>query len=192
MLFDSITIEFCVFSEAFHDDHPDDDVVQVDDVGTNNYVEQYTDEQASFHNAVMESVLRADPHGDNFFYLVAPGGCGKTFVYGGLLQECRQRDIPTVAASMTAIAALLLPGGDTVHKTFGIRPRSKTDGTERSCLEAVSSQGQILLQSRLLVIDEVSMMSAWQVTLIDELLKVKLFMQLTVCSYCSKKRPTVK
>ena len=77
---------------------------------------------------------------------------------------------------MTAVAAALLPHGDTVHKTFGIKVRDpKHDLTERSLYEPEGcDEGLALKNAGLIVIDEVSMMAKWQISLIDLLLQVGL------------------
>jgi len=131
-----------------------------------------TTEQLSVHLAVMDSVLNAPRDHSNIFSLMAPGGCGKTHVYSGIIKDCQSCGIPFVATAFTAIAALLLPFGETCHRAFGIPIRGRTDGNERSYIEASSDDGIRLTAVRLIVMDETSMLSLWQVILIDHLFRV--------------------
>ncbi|CAH0562771.1 unnamed protein product [Brassicogethes aeneus] len=54
----------------------------------------------------------------NMFYVDAPGGTGKTFLFNTLLKTLRIRRFDTVAVAWTGIAASLLLAGKTAHKAF--------------------------------------------------------------------------
>lgn len=86
--------------------------------------------------------------------------------------NCSHQKWASVSCAMTALAAQLIPDGDTCHKIFGIPVRARRDGTEPSYIEACTRDGDRLVDARLIVIDEVSMMSGWQAVLIDNLLQV--------------------
>lgn len=131
-----------------------------------------TPEQSRVHSCIMDSVLNSNYQVPNIFSLMAPAGTGKTHVYKGLINDCKARGIPFVATAYTAIAALLLPDGETCHRAFGIPIRGRTDGNERSFIEAMSNEGVQLCSARLIVIDECSMLSKWQVILIDHLFRM--------------------
>ena len=135
-------------------------------VSAEEYMSWYTAEQRDVHKAVMDAVLGM-PNRDcgNFFALEA-------FVYNGLMKDCHSRQIATVACAMTAIAAQLLIGGDTANRTFGIPVKAPVDGIERSYLQRDAAEAKALTEAGLIVVDEVSMMSLWQVRLIDHLLRV--------------------
>lgn len=83
-------------------------------------------------------------------FLTGPAGCGKTFTVNRILESVG-RDSAQVCA-MTGAAAMHL-GGKTLHKFLGIDPRSPTTvNTERI--------GQSLVGVKLVIVDEVSMMTA--------------------------------
>jgi hypothetical protein len=153
------------------------DEIRMDDETLRNdaleHMRTYTDEQRGVHDAVMRSVLHGDRDEANFFELSAPAGTGKTHVYNGLVKDCNARGLPVIACAYTAIAALLLPGGETCHRAFGMAVHAPTDGTARSHIEASSAEGWRLAEARLVLIDEVSMLAGWQATLIDCLFRVR-------------------
>ncbi|XP_034253656.1 uncharacterized protein LOC117652677 [Thrips palmi] len=153
----------------FNDENQHESNHQVDALFS--HVNSYTEEQRSVHHEVMQAVRSNRNDIPQFFSLVAPGGCGKTYVYLGLLMDCKTNHIPVVSCAMTAIAAGLLEDADTCHKTFGIPIRAKTDCSQRSFIQCDSADGIRLRDAKLIVIDEVSMMAKWQVVLIDFLLR---------------------
>ncbi|KAK3910011.1 ATP-dependent DNA helicase [Frankliniella fusca] len=133
-----------------------------------------TDEQQVIFNAIMEAVRLPDHQVRNHrgFAVIAPAGCGKTVLFNKLLQTCRAEGMPAIACALTAIAALLFLDGETCHKTFGIPMRGWTSGKERSFLENFSPEAEKLRKAKLILIDEVSMLSAEQAFLVDELLRM--------------------
>ncbi|KAI5699530.1 hypothetical protein M8J75_004357 [Diaphorina citri] len=72
-------------------------------------------------NYVFETVLKS-VHSlnicDNFFFLDAPGGTGKTFLINLLLATVRQEGGIAIAVASSGIAATLIAGGRTAHSTF--------------------------------------------------------------------------
>lgn len=59
-------------------------------------------------------------NGINCFYIDGPGGSGKTFIYTTLYHMLRSENKNVNTMAYTEIAATLLPGGKTVHKSFGM------------------------------------------------------------------------
>lgn len=129
-------------------------------------------EQRQVYTAVMDSIMHPNLERSNIFSLMAPAGTGKTYLYTAILNDCRSLGIPYIATAFTAIAALLLPEGETCHRAFGIPIRCRTDGNERSHIENSSVDGLKLTAAKLVVIDECSMISKWQIKLIDCLLRM--------------------
>ncbi|KAK3911682.1 ATP-dependent DNA helicase PIF7 [Frankliniella fusca] len=133
-----------------------------------------TEEQQTVFDAIMDAVRVPDSQVINHrgFAVMAPAGCGKTVLFSKLLATCRADGMPAIACAVTAIAALLFVDGETCHKTFGIPIRGRTSGEERSFLENSSEEAEKLRKARLILIDEVYMLSAEQAILIDELLRM--------------------
>ena len=70
-------------------------------------------------NQVLTSCYDTQLSQNRLFFLDGPGGTG-TFVYSLLLDTiCRRGEI-AIAVASTGLAALLMPGGRTVHSRFGI------------------------------------------------------------------------
>ena len=57
---------------------------------------------------------------NNFYFVDAPGGTGKTFVFNALLARVRKGGDIALAVAASGIAALLLEGGRTAHSRFKI------------------------------------------------------------------------
>lgn len=76
------------------------------------------DEQKRVVVEVMESVDNSS--NNHLFFLSAPGGCGKTFVYTCILNIIRGKNLIALAGAWTGIAALLLDEGTTLHRLFGL------------------------------------------------------------------------
>ena len=89
------------------------------------------------------------------FYIDGPGGSGKTFTYITLSNLVRGREKCVSAMACTGIAAILLPEGRTVHKTFGLPVLLYADST--SCIKVQSKQGEYLKNVDLFIWDEAPM-----------------------------------
>lgn len=71
----------------------------------------------------------SNPAQQNFFFIDAPGGTGKTVVLVSLLAEVRQYSDVVKAVGLPGIVALLLTGGRTVHFTFKVRIDTTSEST---------------------------------------------------------------
>ncbi len=130
------------------------------------------DEQQAAFDAIMEAVSNNTSTEAKVFRLTAPAGCGKTYLYRALVEEVKRKGGTCVTTAFTGIAASLLPSGETCHRAFGIPVRSRLSGTERSFIERLSPDGDLLESSSLILIDEASMLSKVQAEIIDNLLRV--------------------
>lgn len=124
-------------------------------------------EQKDAINMILDSIRGLGSQ--KLFFLEAPGGCGKTYVYSCLLNIVRGRGRIALAAAWTGIAALLLDDGKTIHKTFGL-PVPITE-TSVSYINTNSEQASILRDSTVIVIDEASMIPGLALYCIDRLLR---------------------
>ena len=79
---------------------------------------------------VLKSVLENNcPNLPRYFFIEGPGGSGKTFVYSTIYHLLKSEKKEVCSMAYTGIAAILLPGGKTVHKTFGIPVPTYSDST---------------------------------------------------------------
>ena len=111
----------------------------------------------------------ADPSTSKVFFVDGPGGSGKTYLYTFLIHYSKSHNVKVMSSAMTGIAAILLPDGQTAHRTFSI-PVPCLDNT--NCRISPSSlYAEQLRQTNLFIIDEASMLSKHQFEAIDRLLR---------------------
>ena len=105
-----------------------------------------------------ERIMKAvhSKHGERFFMLEGPGGCGKTFLYNTLIAQLRHEKRSVIACASTGIAALLLMGGSTAHRAFRIPEDVNRDMPPRYAWE--TDDAKRVRDAEVLIIDEVSML----------------------------------
>lgn len=136
------------------------------------HMASYNEEQAAVHATIMASVTGGDRGACNLITLMSPAGCGKTYVYNGLIKDCEAKGLKVRASVFTAIGACLVKDADTIHSTYGIPIRAKTNGSARSFYQSDHPEAELLKEASLILIDEVSMLAKWQAIVIDEFLRV--------------------
>ncbi len=104
-----------------------------------------------------------------YFYLDGPGGSGKTFLYTTLMAFIRGRGQVVLPFATTGIAATLLKGGRTVHSGFKL-PVPLLD-TSVSSMRMTSPEAEVLRQSSLIIIDEITMLPKNGLRCIEKLLR---------------------
>jgi len=88
-------------------------------------------------------------------FVMAPGGCGKTFLASMLLAYCRGQGHAALAVASSRVAANLVPLGRTAHSRFKL---SIDTGPNFSCsFAARSDTARMLQQKGLIVWDEATM-----------------------------------
>lgn len=105
----------------------------------------------------------------NAYFIDGPGGTGKPFVYKCLINSCIEMDYDVIPVAWTGIAAMLLPGGRTVHSRFKL-PLILTD-TSVSSLKVNSKEASTIRKSKLIIWDEAPMASACALMVVNRLLK---------------------
>ena len=103
-----------------HGTSPDD--VFLDDDDTNNYNLQQrilllNPKQLTIFNEVMSSVRQGS---GRLFSIDAPGGTGKTMLLKTVIDQARQEGFIAIATALTGVAAILLPGGRTLHSKLKV------------------------------------------------------------------------
>lgn len=78
-------------------------------------------EQKVIVDSILSKITGNNENIDNtLFFLESPGGCGKTYVYSCIINIVRGMGLSALAAAWTGIASLLLDGGTTIHRLFGL------------------------------------------------------------------------
>ncbi|SGY45423.1 BQ5605_C001g00283 [Microbotryum silenes-dioicae] len=103
------------------------------------------------------------------FFLLAPGGTGKTFVENALLDTVRARGDQAIAVASSGVAALLLKGGHTAHSTFRIP--LDTLPTSTCPVDRESDLALMLRTTKLIIWDEAPMAHRFAVEAVDRLLR---------------------
>ena len=111
-------------------------------------------------------------HEPKLFFLDAPGGTGKTFVFNTLLSKYRSQKKIILATASSGIAALLLAGAKTSHAMYGIPLICHEESS--SSIRKRSDAAEMLKQADALFWDEAPMSSKNVVKVVD-----KLFRELT-------------
>lgn len=103
-------------------------------------------------------------------FITGPGGCGKTFLIKHIVNHARQQNKNVEVCAMTGCAAYLLDcGATTLHKwtQLGLANRSFDDNI-RFIYNNLNRRRQWKM-TKILIIDEVSMMSKFMFDLIDSI-----------------------
>ena len=124
-------------------------------------------------NSVEEASLIAEnnliPGHTRMYFVDAPGGTGKTFLFNQIRNRTVAHGYKIKTAAWTGIAATLSKLGWTIHSTFKV-PVSCSDGS--SCSIAPNSQvGQEMKGIGLFILDEASMISQPVLKAIDRCLR---------------------
>jgi len=101
------------------------------------------------------------------FFINAPGGTGKSFLLNALLANWRSKGYVCPASGSSGISAILLKGGKTCHSMFGIPILCYDDSV--SSIKKNSNVGKMLILSKLVIWDEVSMSSKLNIKCVDKL-----------------------
>ncbi|PAV86040.1 hypothetical protein WR25_26520 isoform B [Diploscapter pachys] len=102
------------------------------------------------------------------YFLNGSAGTGKTFVYEALYNELRSKGKNVTTVAHTGIAATLLQGGKTVHRTFGVPVNIDEQGACQ--LDFGSNAAQEINDTDILIWDESPMTEARIYQAVDRLL----------------------
>lgn len=107
--------------------------------------------------------------GHNVF-LTGAAGSGKTFLLNRYIGELRRHGVVVAVTASTGIAATHL-GGQTIHAWSGIGVRRTLDDDAFNKLAKNRLIKRNLTRTQVLVIDEISMLHAFQLDLLDQVLR---------------------
>ena len=134
-----------------------------------NTVPMFTQEQSEIFQTVMEAV---ESQKSLCVFIDARGGCGKTFLLNTILDAVRSSEMGggvALAMATTGIAANLLHLGRTFHS----RMKAPLTATETSTLQisAQSSLARLIRMSKLMIIDESTMLDRFHLEALDRSLR---------------------
>ncbi|MGI9118461.1 MAG: AAA family ATPase [Minisyncoccia bacterium] len=100
-------------------------------------------------------------------YLTGSAGSGKTYLLNKYIAYLKEHDVPVAVTASTGIAATHM-SGMTIHGWAGIGVREKLDPYDMEQLEEKQYLWKRFEQARVLVIDEVSMLHAHRLDMVDK------------------------
>jgi ATP-dependent DNA helicase PIF1 len=103
------------------------------------------------------------------FFVDAPGGTGKTFLFNTILAHYRAQGQICLALASSGIAAILLSGGRTGHSRFKIPLAVNSETTIK--LSKRSDLAKLLISAHIIVWDEGPMISKNVISAVDRLLR---------------------
>ena len=103
------------------------------------------------------------------FFVTGPGGTGKSFLLHTLVAWCNDRRLMTLKMAPTGIAAENV-GGKTIHSSLHINSQGSSDhGSLVSGIFRTEDSLDDLKKVRVLIIDEISMVSSHMLSFVSEL-----------------------
>jgi hypothetical protein len=103
-------------------------------------------------------------------FIHSAGGCGKTFVCNTIAAAVRAQGKVALCVASSGIAALLLDGGQTAHSRLGIPPESLTS-TSVARIKRNSNMHKVLLETNIIIWDEVPMQHKYAADAVDRNLR---------------------
>ncbi len=100
-------------------------------------------------------------------YLTGSAGSGKTYLLNRYIAYLKEHDVPVAVTASTGIAATHM-NGMTIHGWAGIGVREKLDPYDMEQLEEKQYLWKRFEQARVLIIDEVSMLHAHRLDMVDK------------------------
>ncbi|KAB2624893.1 hypothetical protein D8674_016553 [Pyrus ussuriensis x Pyrus communis] len=115
-------------------------------------IERINDDQKNAFNIIMGAVQQSD---NATFFVDAPGGTGKTYLYRALLASLRRLRHIILATASSGIAATILPGGRTTYSKFKI-PLS-LDASSMCSIGKQSDLAKLIQKAKAIIWDEATM-----------------------------------
>lgn len=115
------------------------------------------------------TALKILKSGANVF-LTGQAGAGKTYTLNQYIKYLHAKDVPVAVTATTGIAATHI-GGTTIHSWAGIGIKRKLTEKEFHILLNAEHVYERVCHARVLIIDEISMMHAHTLRLVDEVLR---------------------
>jgi ATP-dependent exoDNAse (exonuclease V) alpha subunit len=104
-------------------------------------------------------------------FLTGRAGAGKTYVLNKYIEYLKKNDIPVAITASTGIAATHL-SGSTIHSWSGMGIKNKIDKKDIDSLLKKTYLKKHYLETSVLIIDEVSMLHAHQLDIVNQLCQI--------------------
>lgn len=105
-------------------------------------------DQKDIYNKILQRVELGE---GGLFFLDAPGGTGKTFLFNLILAKIRKDRYVALAVASSEIAATLLSSGRTAHLVFKLPLNLASDETSTCNISKSSFRGALLQQCKLIL-----------------------------------------
>ncbi|XP_058799371.1 ATP-dependent DNA helicase pif1-like [Phymastichus coffea] len=147
-----------------------DELLQTEhaEIGKKQY-DVLNEQQKEIVDIVLEKAIDIDNLDNNCIYINGPGGFGKTFIYTTIYHLLCSKNIKVTSMTFTGIAAILLPKGKTVHKTFGLPVPMYSDSS--SSIRAQSKEGLLLKETKVFIWDEAPMAPRYALEIVNRTLQ---------------------
>uniref|UniRef100_A0A6V7KSA2 ATP-dependent DNA helicase n=1 Tax=Bracon brevicornis TaxID=1563983 RepID=A0A6V7KSA2_9HYME len=146
-------------------------------IGENQYAQLNT-KQEEIVDKILNIAMSTEELSSSCFYIDGPGGSGKTFIYTTLYHLLKARGKSICIMAFTGIAAILLPQGKTLHRTFGIPVPIFSDSV--SNIKSQSKDAQYLRNVDCFIWDGAPMAPRSAMELIDRTLRDLMDTDITV------------
>ncbi|KAA8734851.1 AAA family ATPase [Acinetobacter qingfengensis] len=116
-----------------------------------------------------ETALKLLKAGENIF-LTGSAGAGKTYTLNQYIQYLKSRKVPVAITASTGIAATHM-NGMTIHTWSGIGIKDELNASDLKRMHERKYLREHLEKTQVLIIDEISMLHAKQLNLVNQVLK---------------------
>ena len=116
-----------------------------------------------------ETALNLLKAGENVF-LTGSAGAGKTYTLNQYIQYLKARKVPVAVTASTGIAATHM-NGMTIHTWAGIGIKDRVNDDDLKRMKERKYLKEHLENAQVLIIDEISMLHAKQLNLVNQVLK---------------------
>ncbi|XP_051157417.1 uncharacterized protein LOC127279225 [Leptopilina boulardi] len=131
-------------------------------------IKSLNSEQRKIFDDVMAAV-----HNDNcknrYFFLSAPGGCGKSYLENTIITALESEELVVLAVAWTGIAANLLRGGRTSHLMFKFPIPINEDSTCN--ISRMSKHAELLRSAKIIIWDEITMAPKFALQAMESMLR---------------------
>ena len=139
--------------------HEDDSDFMVNDFASLDILNNDQNYFVSEVISIVSKIKDKDIDTPNLIFLQGRAGTGKTFTTNVLINELRKKCFNVLICGTTGIAASQYNGATTVHSLFSLGIEQNIKGNEFKCnIGRKTNKASLLLNSDLIIIDEISMM----------------------------------